>query len=146
MTKKNILLLTLVHPDFLPPVYAVAQSLRDLGYYIHILTFESFVPAELKLGNNIVLESIGKHYNANTLQRLQLRNKFTKRAQELANEDTLSIISFCPFSFHSGLAIKKKIPLIYIALEIADFSLPQLLKSPFSNYKKPSRISAIAEG
>jgi hypothetical protein len=135
MVKNNILLLTLVHPDFLPPVYAVAQVLRDLGYKISIVTFDSFVPANLDIGNNIVLETMGKHYDSSAVERINLRNKFIKRAQELANDRTLSIITFCPFSFQCGLKIKNKIPLAYIALEIADFTVSQFLKSPLSNYR-----------
>jgi hypothetical protein len=135
MKTGKILLLTLVHPDFLPPVYAVAQVLRDLGYQINILTFDSFVPAEFDLGNNITLESIGKHYDVNTVQRINLRTKFMKRAKKLTEEHPLAIISFCPFSFNCGLKIKNKIPLIYIALEIADFIFPDFLKSPLSFYR-----------
>jgi hypothetical protein len=65
MSKKTILLLTLVHPDFLPPVYAIAQVLRDYGYNIHILTFDSPVPANLDIGDNIAMELMGKHHEAN---------------------------------------------------------------------------------
>ena len=79
MNNKKILLLTLVHPDFLPPVYAVAQVLRDLGLDIHILTFDSFVSVDIKLGNNIILESVGNHHDANTIERMKLRKRFTDK-------------------------------------------------------------------
>src|SRR5438046_2327930 len=102
MTNKKILLLTLVHPDFLPPVYAVGQVLRDLGYNIHILTFDSYVPAQLDLGDNIEIESIGKHHGAATFQRLKLRKHFKSRAKEIVNEKPVAVISFCPFSFRVG--------------------------------------------
>ena len=49
MRNKKILLLTLVHPDFLPPVYSTGQVLRDLGFDIHILTFDSFETCNYKL-------------------------------------------------------------------------------------------------
>lgn len=135
MVNKKILLLTLVHPDFLPPVYAVAQVLRDCGYPIHILTFDSFVPAKLDLGTNIELETLGNHYSANTRQRIKLRNNFIKRARELSKEDPQAIISFCPFSFNCGVSIKNNLPLIYIALEIADFVFAEFMKSPLSNFR-----------
>jgi len=144
MNKKNILLLTLVHPDFLPPVYAIAQVLRDLEYNIHILTFDSFVPSESDLGSNITLETIGNHHSADTFQRMKLRNKFTKRARKLCSENQpLAIISFCPFSFICGLSVKKEIPLLYIALEIADFVLSVFLKSPLSNYRNLQALNNI---
>lgn len=135
MNNGKILLLTLVHPDFLPPVYAVAQVLRDLNYDIHILTFDSFVPAELNLGKNIILESVGKHHEVGTVERIKLRNKFMHRAKQLTDENPLCIITFCPFSFNCGLKIKNRIPLIYIALEISDFVFQDFLKSPLSFYR-----------
>jgi len=142
---KKILLLTLVHPDFLPPVYAVAQVLRDLEFDIHILTFDSFHTESFELGENIVLETLGKHYDATTFERLKFRNRFTKRAMELVAEGPIGIISFCPFSFQCGLKIKKDTPLIYIALEIADFILPSFLKSPLSNYRNLEAIKNMAK-
>jgi hypothetical protein len=143
MNNKNILLLTLVHPDFLPPVYAVAQTLRDLDYNIHILTFDSFVPAHYELGPNIVLESVGKHYDASRIERFKLRSKFKNRAKELLGDDTVSIISFCPFSYYCGLNIKKNKPLIYIALEIADFAWSSFFRSPLSSYRNLRALQTI---
>ncbi len=143
MNKKKILLLTLVHPDFLPPVYAIAQVLRDENYNIHILTFDSLVPAQIDLGANIELETLGKHYNSNTLDRLRLRNKFRKRAKQLAKENPFAIIAFCPFSFNCGLKIKNNNPLIYFALEIADFILPVFFHSPLSNYRNLKALQNI---
>jgi hypothetical protein len=133
--RKKILLLTLVNPDFLPPVYAVAQVLRDLGFDVHVLTFDSFVPAEFDVGKNITIEPMGRHYDAGLIKRLVLRHKFFKRAKELVSGGPISIITFCPFSFQCGLKIKKNIPLIYITLEMADFKFPQFFRSPLSNYR-----------
>ncbi len=140
MNKGKLLLLTLVHPDFLPPVYATAQSLRDLGYDIHILTFDSFVPSEYHLGNNISLELLGRHFSAGTFERISLRNKFTSRAKELTRNSTKAIIAFCPFSFQCGLKVKGNLPVIYSALEISDFKLNEFLRSPLSNYRNLQAI------
>ena len=130
--RKNLLLLTLVHPDFLPPVYASAQTLRDEGYNIHILTFDSFVPAELDLGDNITIESAGRHHGIGLLQRLQMRRKFTARARELAARQE-AIISFCAFSYLCALRINRGKPVIYHALEVADFIPALFMSSPLSH-------------
>ena len=132
--RKKILLLTLVHPDFLPPVYAIGQVLRDLEYDIHILTFDSYMPAELDLGSGIVVESVGKHHGVGLRERLKLRGKFTTRAKQLANENPVAIISFCAFTLLCGLKIKGKTPFIYHAIEVADFILSLFLKSPLSHF------------
>ena len=143
MRNKKILLLTLVHPDFLPPVYSTGQVLRDLGFDIHILTFDSFVPAQLDLGENIVVETLGSHYNSGLKGRMGLRRKFTNRAKELVNEHPAAIISFCPFSFTCGLNIKKNVPLVYLVLEIADFILPIFFNSPLSNLRNLQALRSI---
>ncbi|MCD6011924.1 MAG: hypothetical protein K0Q79_1786 [Flavipsychrobacter sp.] len=143
MTNKKILLLTLVHPDFLPPVYATGQVLRDHGLNIHILTFDSFVPAQLDLGDNIIVESLGNHYSAGLTERLKLRRKFIERANELVHENPAAIISFCPFSFMSGLKIKKHTPLAYLVLEISDFILPVFFNSPLSNLRNLRALKNI---
>ncbi len=143
MTKKNVLLLTLVHPDFLPPVYATAQVLRDEGYHVHILTFDSFVPAEFELGGGVEVEAMGKHHDATVTQRLQLRNNFKKRASSIINADTVAIISFCPFSFMCGLSVKNGKPLAYIALEVADFIKDNFWNSPLSNFRNLRALNNV---
>ncbi len=133
----------MVHPDFLPPVYSTGQVLRDLGFDIHILTFDSFVPAELDLGERITVETLGSHYNAGLKERMSLRRKFTRRAKELVSEHPAAIISFCPFSYTCGLNIKKKVPLVYLVLEIADFILPIFFNSPLSNLRNLQALKSI---
>ena len=141
--KKKILLLTLVHPDFLPPVYAIGQVLRDLGYNIHILTFDSYVPAELDLGSGMVVESVGKHHGVGLGERLKLRRKYTQRATQLEREKPVAIISFCAFTFLCGLKIKGKTQLIYHAIEVADFIMPLFLKSPLSHFNNLLALNRV---
>ena len=141
--RRKILLFTLVHPDFLPPVYATAQCLRDLNYDIHILAFDSFVPAPIDLGNNIVVEAIGKFNNAPFLQRMGLKRKFAKRAAALVAEHPVAIISFCPFSYTTALGVGKAVPVIYSALEIADFSWKKMWHSPFSYINNLQTFSSL---
>lgn len=137
MTENNkILLLTLVHPDLLPPVYAVAQSLRDLNYNIHILTFDSLIPSShYSLGDNITVESAGRHYDAATVGKLKLRRKFIEIAREFVKSNVAAIITFCPFSYYCGLKIKNNTPVAYLALELSDFDYPGLLRSPLTGYR-----------
>ncbi len=143
--KQKILLFTLVHPDFLPPVYASAQTLRDLGYDIHILTFDSYVPAESDLGPNIVVESVGKHHDIPFLQRWRLRRKYAIRASELVTSDTHAIISFCPFSFLTALKFKSAASVIYFALEIADFEWKYVMHSPLNNFNNLIALKSLTK-
>lgn len=142
-THNKILLLTLVHPDFLPPVYAIAQVLRDEGYAIHILTFDSFVPADLNIGNNIVIESAGRHHNRGLMQRLHIRRKFKARARQLALEQPKAIMAFCAFSYLCALEVKKKTPVIYHAIEVADFIPRLFMRSPLSHLNNLLALRSI---
>jgi hypothetical protein len=143
--KQDILLLTLVHPDFLPPVYATAQVLRDIGYNIHILTFDSFVPAHLEVGGNIEIESAGKHHGIGTAARIKLRRKYSARAKQLASKKPAAIIAFCAFSYLCALKIKGETSVIYSALEVADFILPVFLRSPLSNYNNLRALKNVCK-
>ena len=141
--KQKILLFTLVHPDFLPPVYACAQTLRDQGYNIHILTFDSYVPSETNLGKDITLESVGKHHDIPFFQRWALRRKYASRANDLVDINTPAIIAFCPFSFLTALKFKASTSVIYFAMEIADFTARFFSKSPLSQMNNLLALNAI---
>ncbi|PQJ12093.1 hypothetical protein CJD36_009910 [Flavipsychrobacter stenotrophus] len=144
--KERLLLLTLVHPDFLPPVYATAQSLRDLNYDITIVTFDSFVPAPVELGENISVETLGKHHNVPLKQRMALRSKFKKHAQQkLAEGGFKAIIAFCPFSFNTGVQIKGGIPLMYYAMETANFTIADLKRSPLTAISAYKTLHSLTE-
>ncbi len=142
--KPKLLLLTLVHPDFLPPVYASAQTLRDLDYDVHILTFDSLVPSdELNIGNHIEIETLGKHHNVSIYTRLALRAKFAKRAAELVRENPVAVIAYCPFSFLTAVKFKKKVPVIYFAMEVADFATHSISRSPLSHLNRLLALKAV---
>jgi glycosyltransferase involved in cell wall biosynthesis len=129
---KKLLLLTLVHPDYLPPVYAMAQVLRDEGYDIHILTFDPFGPSQPQLGERITIESVGKHHGIGLVQRLAIRRRYTARAASLVAAGTTAIVSFCAFTLLCGLKVQGRVPLAYHSLELSDFSWATLRRSPLS--------------
>ncbi len=133
--QKRILLLTLVHPDFLPPVLASAQVLRDEGHQVHILTFDSFVPSDVAPGDGITIESVGKHHDIKLSQRIQIRQVYTARASQLINDGCEAVIAFCAFTLLAALSVRtKQTPVIYHALEVADFMWGSVKRSPLSQY------------
>ena len=132
MAPKKILLLTLVHPVFLPPVTAMAQVLKAEGYEVTILTFDPHIATEVTDNEGIVLESVGKHHGIGLLQRINIRRKYTTRAQKMVDDNTTAILSFCAFTYLCGLKIRQQRPLIYHALEMADFIWKSLPRSPLS--------------
>ncbi len=143
--RKKLLLLTLVHPDYLPPVYAIAQVLRDEGYDIHILTFDPFGPSQPQLGHHITIESVGKHHGIGLMQRLAIRRRYTVRAATLAASGMSALVSFCSFTFLCALRVKRSVPLVYHSLELADCSWSTLRRSPLSQFKNLVAIHRVAK-
>lgn len=140
---KRILLLTLVHPDFLPPVYAVARVLRDEGYQVHLLTFDSYVTSDAPAERGIILESVGKHHDIGLPERLLIRSKYKKRARALVSEQPVAVIAFCAFTYLCALRVKKTAPVIYHALEVADFLWDSLSRSPLSQINNLMAIKRL---
>jgi glycosyltransferase involved in cell wall biosynthesis len=141
--RKKLLLLTLVHPDYLPPVYAIAQVLRDEGYDIHILTFEPFGPSQPQQLQHITIESVGKHHGIGLLQRLTIRRRYMARAATLVAGGASAIVSFCAFSLLCGIKIHGRLPLAYHSLELSDFSWATLRRSPLSQFNNLLAIRNI---
>lgn len=132
---KKILLLTLVHPDFLPPVYAAAKVLRDEGYFVDIVTFESLVPTSYSAGENIVVTTAGNYNNQPFFKRLALRKSFYSISRSKLSADTAMIISFCPFSFLCAQKVRGTVPHAYLALEVNNIWAEPLLSSPLNNLR-----------
>jgi glycosyltransferase involved in cell wall biosynthesis len=117
-TNQKVLLLTLVHPDFLPPVYAMARVLRDEGYAVDIVTFNSLVPANYGAGQGIQIVEIGQYHEQPFLKKMGLWRKFYAVVEQKVREQPALIISYCSFSFLCAEAKRKHIPHAYVALEI----------------------------
>lgn len=144
--REHLLFLTLVHPDFLPPVYATAQSLRDEGYSIEIVTFDSFTPADVDLGDHVKVTPLGKHHNVPLKARMALRSKFKAYAQQqLKSNRVKAIIAFCPFSFNTAIAIKGTVPVIYYTMEISDYTVANFKRSPLSTMSHYKAMHSLNE-
>jgi hypothetical protein len=139
----SILFLTLVHPDFLPPVYASAQVLASKGYHIDIYTFESEAPEKFNAGSGIRINIIGKH--AGTFnQRAAARKKFDEQVAAYVTETRpKAIICFCEFSYLTALKHYPNIPVMYFALELVDFAIKNLFRSPFSTIRSWQATSQL---
>ncbi|NDC42447.1 MAG: hypothetical protein EBZ77_13020, partial [Chitinophagia bacterium] len=61
-----------------------------------------------------------------------LRRAFRSYAAATVRNGYRAIISFCPFSFATGNAIKGSLPHIYYAMEIADFRWSDVRRSPLT--------------
>lgn len=128
---RDILSISLVHPDYLPPLYAIAQVLRDGGYAVHHFSFASPVPGRMALGPHIDLQVIGSH-SGSAIERALARRRLGRTVARWAREhEPAAILAACPFSFLLGLRVRRPgIPLIYFAFEVSDWSWRDIARSP----------------
>lgn len=137
--KNKILLLTLVHPISLPPVFATAQVLRDEGYEIEILSFDHVTSDSFHPGEGITIKTLGLYQKQSLSRRLSLQLAFIKETRKHVTGNTVAVFSFCAFSFYAALKTSKNSPVFHISLEIPDYSFKRLVNSPLStfyNYKE----------
>lgn len=142
-TRKRLLFVTLIHPDFLPPVLTLAQTLVDHDFDIHILTFDSLVPSAPVTFKGIEIECAGKHHNEPLMKRMALRGKFKQRVKEIVDSGIGGIVAFCPFSFLSAIKFHSRTPVVYFALEISDFRWSDFLRSPLSHLNNLQTLRSL---
>jgi hypothetical protein len=132
---RGVLVLSLVHPDLLPSVHALALVLRDAGYLPTIVSFASPVPGRYAPGHGITLLDCGPHTGSH-LERIRRRRAFRAlacRTCEALQPDCL--IATCPFSYLLALRIAGSRPVVYLVQEIYTFGAADFRRSPVSSFR-----------
>ncbi len=145
MKKNRLLLLTHVHPNWLPPVHAVAQVFRDEGYFIDILCFDNTMEDDFHPGKNINVHPIGEYHNKKLSQRIYLKLRFNRTANKFVTPETAAVISFCSYSYLVALKFRKKLSVYHIALEIPDSNLKSFINSPLNTYYHFRAIKSMSK-
>ena len=128
----RVVFVTLVHPDLLPPVYASARVLADLGYEVPIVSSDSTVASNVVLGAGVSLHTCGKYIGSKYGARRAVRNRILAALKRECAGRPAAIVCFCAFSYLAALQVAGGIPVIYIALEITDFGMAELRRSPLT--------------
>ena len=125
------LFLSLVHPDFLPSLYAVAQVMRDADYQVDLFSFSSPVPAAHDVGPGIVLHDLGPHQGGWST-RFLARRKFRRTVSAWsAHHATSAIIATCPFSLLVAVDVARGgVPVVYLAYETYEATWRDFARSP----------------
>jgi glycosyltransferase involved in cell wall biosynthesis len=131
-----VLILSLVHPDFLPSVYALAQVIRDHGFASTIASFTSLASGRYDPGPGITMVDCGPHAGSSA-DRSRARRRFRATAARLFEERPVALIAVCPFSYLEALRLarRRSTPVLYFVEEIYEVSLPMLLRSPLSGLR-----------
>lgn len=128
--------LTLVHPDFLPSVYAISDVLGAQGFTVDVFCFSSHAPGEMPYGCNVRIHDLGPH-RGSASERYRARKRFRDALDAWAAEHGAgAVIATCPFTYLEGLRIVRgHAPIIYFALEMYDVRLRDAVASPLTAYR-----------
>ena len=145
-SRGRALLLSLVHPDFLPSVYSLSFVLRDRGHNVHVVSFSSPAQGQPDLGGGIVMHDCGP-YHGSTAARARARRRFSAMAADVAAEHPPAvIIATCPFSFLEATRIRpRQTPVVYYMLETYDVGWGDLLRSPLTTLRSWRARRRLAE-
>lgn len=126
----RVLVLSLVHPDFLAPLYSISRVMRDEGYRVDIFSFRSKAGGKVALPPEITLHDCGVH-GGSAAKRLAARRRFRQAvACSVAEQAPAAIIASCPFSLLEARRNARGVPVVYFAFELYDPSLGGALRSP----------------
>jgi hypothetical protein len=124
--------LSLVHPDFLAPLYSISRVLRDEGYLVDIFSFCSHAGGAVSLPPEVTLHDCGTH-GGTASQRLAARRRFRQAVSLfVAKRQPAAIIASCPFSLLEARRFACGAPIVYFAFELYDPSLGTFFRSPAS--------------
>ena len=142
----SALVLSLVHPDFLPSVYSLSFVLRDAGYDVDVVTFSSPVQGSHDLGPGITLNDSGP-YAGSTRTRARARAAFAATVGRLTSaRRPAMIIATCPFSYLEALRVRRApTRVVYYMLETYDVTPPDFLRSPLTALRSKRALRRIAE-
>jgi hypothetical protein len=132
----NALILSLVHPDYLAPLYSVAKVLRDAGYHVHLFSFSSPVPSTTDLGQRIEFHDIGQH-SGSIGERLRARRRFTHEVLDWSNRRRPTVVfASCPFSLLLALRTAgANAPVVYLSFEMYEVSWSDFRRSPATSLR-----------
>ena len=145
----TVLFLSLVHPDYLAPVYALAQVLRDRGYEPTIVSFSSLATGRYDPGPGITMVDCGPHAGSSAARR-RARRRFRSTAERIFTETRpVSLIATCPFSYLEALRLAPggDPPVVYYVEEIYEVGAASLLRSPLTglrNWRAQRRLREAA--
>lgn len=134
--KGDVLILSLVHPDFLAPVYSLAQVLRDEGFAPTIVSFSSLATGRYDPGPGITMIDCGPHAGSSA-ERRRARRRFRNEAERQFGRGPVALIATCPFSYLEALRLGERTstPVVYYVEELYEVSAHALLRSPLTGLR-----------
>lgn len=145
--RRRILLLSQVHPDFLPSLYAISRVLRDNEFDVDIFSYASPAGNGESLEDGIRIHVCGKD-GGGILERVRVRRHYRRNVKAWVRENPPNaILSICPFSFLEALHLSDgSIPVLFHSFETYDYSVGRrLFASPASNLRNFRALRRLKE-
>jgi hypothetical protein len=125
--------LSLVHPDFLPALYAMAELLVEAGCEVDIFSAASPAPGRVALPDAVRLHDCGPP-SGGFGARLSTRRGIRRSVTEWASRTTpRALVACCPFSYLEALRLSGgRIPVIYWVFELYETDWRGFARSPLT--------------
>jgi hypothetical protein len=125
--------LSLVHPDFLPALYAMAELLVESGCEVDIFSAASPAPGRVPLPDAVRVHDCGPP-SGGLGARLSTRRGIRRAVSEWASRTPPRVlIACCPFSYLEALRLSGgRIPVVYWAFELYETGWRSFARSPLT--------------
>lgn len=146
-SRTDVLVLSLVHPDFLAPLHAAAQFFAESGRSVEIVTFTSLAPGSANADGNPRITLCGSH-SGTVMERRAARRRFRAVAAERARQHPAMIIASCPYSYLEALRLAPPgVPVVYWVFELYETNARDGIRSPataWRNWRARRKMSRAA--
>jgi hypothetical protein len=141
----KLLVLSVVHPDYLPSLYALSTVLERHRYATHIFSFAS--PA----ASSAAWERVNLHSHGE--QRGGAFARWSARRALVASAATwcrahlpVALVATCPFTLVAALRLaERRLPVIYFAYETYEVRPREALRSPMSWWRSRAAFRRVRE-
>ncbi len=132
--RASVVIVSLVHPDLLPPLHAFARCLVDEGYAPRFVTFDSPAAAS-GAPAGVSFEIVGRH-RGSAWARARARRRFARMVRDaIARERPALIVAACPTSLLAATAAARGTPIVYWAFEMYVAGASDFLRSPLTSLR-----------
>ena len=126
-------ILSLVHPDFLAPLYAIAELLAEAGCEVDIFSAASIAPGHAPLPENVRIHECGVP-SGRLAARLSTRRGLRRSVNAWTSQRSpRALLACCPFSYLEALrAARGRIPVVYWVFELYETAWRGFPRSPLT--------------
>lgn len=142
----NVVFLSAVHPEMLPPLYFISAVLAREGCSVDVFCFSSRATDRMADVSGVQIHDCGQH-TGSWFQRFRARRAFYHAAAaRIHDRRPVVIMAADPFSYLEALRLSAgQIPVVYVVLELYAHEWHDVLRSPMTTLRSRRALSRLRE-